>query len=224
VLAVGVVSGLAVGIDAVSHNIALQNNAKTVGVIGSGLDQKSFYPSQNWHIRNKIIESGGCVLSEYAPGRLPNIYTFPQRNRILAALTDLTWVVQASLKSGSLITALQARELGKTLATTPADIRNKSFDGNLKLLKEGCQIVSEAQDIISLLGLKSHPEIQANKTIQFGSDDEKKLYEVLTIQPQNVENIAKSCKMLVTEVSGHLTMLELSGLALSVGSNEWIRV
>ena len=221
-LGVGVVSGLALGIDGMSHNVALDNNAYTIGVIGSGLDQKSFYPSQNWGIRNRILESGGCVISEYPPNKFPNIYTFPQRNRILAALTEVTWVVQASVKSGSLITALKARDLGKNLATTPADIRNLSYDGNIKLIKEGCEIITEAEDIISLLGLKVHNDIQPPAKLNFNSKQEKDVYDKLSIQPQNIDKLAEILK--IDDLSLHLTMLELSGLAMNVGENMWIRV
>jgi DNA processing protein len=221
-LGVGVVSGLALGIDGMSHTIALKCNAYTVGVIGSGLDQKSFYPSQNWSIRNRILEAGGCVISEYPPNKLPNIYTFPQRNRILAALTELTWVVQASIKSGSLITALKARDLGKNLATTPADIRNLSYDGNIKLIKEGCEIITEAEDIISLLGLKVHNEIQPPTKLTFNSKEEKEVYDKLSIQPQSIEKLSQIIGS--SDLTLQLTMLELSGLAMNVGENCWIRV
>jgi DNA processing protein len=222
-LGVGVVSGLAVGMDGLAHQISLENKAITVGVIGSGLDQRSFYPSQNWAMKNQIIQSGGCVISEYAPGRLPNTYTFPQRNRLLAALTDLTFVVQASSKSGSLITALKARDLGKTLCTIPADIRNKNFDGNLKLMKEGCEIITESEDILSLMALKMHPEIQIKETKQFGSKDEEKVYNTLSIQALNIDKISDLSGIDTTMVSVALTMLELSGLAMNTGENNWIK-
>ena len=222
-LGVGIVSGLAVGMDGLAHQIALENKAITVGVIGSGLDQRCFYPSQNWAMKNQIILSGGCVISEYPPGKLPNTYTFPQRNRLLAALTELTFVVQASSKSGSLITALKARDLGKTLCTIPADIRNKSFDGNLKLMKEGCQIITESEDILALMGLKMHPEIKIKETKQFGSKDEEKIYNILSIQAHNVEKITELSGFDSTTVTVSLTMLELSGLAMNTGENNWIK-
>jgi DNA processing protein len=222
-LGIGIVSGLAIGMDGLAHQLALENKAMTIGVIGSGLDQKSFYPSQNWAMKNQIIRSGGCVISEYAPGRLPNTYTFPQRNRLLAALTDLTFVVQASSKSGSLITALKARDLGKTLCTIPADIRNKNFDGNLKLMKEGCEIITESEDILALMGLKMHPEIQIKETKQFGSKDEEKIYNTLSIQALNIDKISELSGIDTTMTSVSLTMLELSGLAMNTGENNWIK-
>jgi DNA processing protein len=222
-LGVGVISGLALGMDGLAHQIAIENKAITVGVIGSGLDQRSFYPSQNWALKNQIILGGGCVISEYPPSKLPNTYTFPQRNRLLAALSELTFVVQASSKSGSLITALKARDLGKTLCTIPADIRNKNFDGNLKLMKEGCEIITEAEDILALMGLKTHPEIQIKETKQFGSKDEEKIYNILSIQTHNIEKIAEISGLDSTSVTVCLTMLELSGLAMNTGENNWIK-
>ncbi len=223
-LGVGVVSGLALGIDAAAHKVALDNGSWTIGVIGSGLDQRSFYPNQNWALRTRILNTGGLVVSEYPPNKMPNVYTFPQRNRILAALTDLTWVAQASLNSGSLITALRARDLGKTVATTPADIRDVNFGGNLKLLKEGSQIITESEDILTLLGLKTHPEIQpVSAPTTFASPSEKLVYEKLTIKPTKIDDLASELNMPSHEISTHLTMLELNNLVLNIGENQWIR-
>jgi DNA processing protein len=222
-LGVGVVSGMAIGVDGMAHQMALENKVATVGVIGSGLDQRCFYPSQNWAMKNQILLSGGCVISEYPPGRLPTTFSFPQRNRLLAALTELTFVVQASSKSGSLITALKARDLGKTLCTIPADIRNKNFDGNLKLMKEGCEIITEAEDILALMGLKMHPEIQIKETKQFGSKDEEKIYNLLSIQALDIDKLTEQSGFDPTTVTVCLTMLELSGLAMNTGENNWIK-
>ncbi len=221
---VGVVSGLAIGIDTLAHRTALDNDSFTIGVIGSGHCKEVFYPSQNCNMLKQIVDTGGCVLSEYSPMTSPNVYTFPQRNRILAALTDLTWVVQAAKDSGSLITSVQAREHGKTVATTPADIRNSNFLGNLQLLKQGASIITESIDVFDLLGLKTHPEINTQITIQFGSQEESKVYSHLTILPQTVEIIATKCKFNSTEISTHLSLLELNGLAICLGQNEWIKV
>jgi DNA processing protein len=221
---VGVISGLAIGIDTLAHRTALDNNSFTIGVIGSGHCKEVFYPIQNWSMVQQIVQTGGCVLSEYSPMTSPNVYTFPQRNRILAALSDLTWVVQAAKDSGSLITSVQARELGKTVATTPADIRNANFAGNLQLLKQGASIITESQDVFDLLGLKTHPEINSQVTIQFGSQEEEKIYNQLTILPQTIEIVATKCNLNSTQISTSLSLLELNGLAICLGQNEWVKV
>ena len=220
-LGIGVVSGLAFGVDALAHQIAVANKAPTIGVIGSGLDQKSFYPSENWGLSNQIVKDGGLVLSEYAPNTPCSKYTFPQRNRILASLTDLTWIVQARVGSGSLITAMRAREIGKTICTTPANILEECSGGNLKLLKEGASIISEYQDIVDLLGLKLYPEIQAKANIEYASLEEEKIHKILSLEPISTELLAQ--KSGIGDLSMHLTMLELSGLALNIGENRWVK-
>jgi len=228
-MGIGVVSGLAFGTDAASHEIALSKNASTIGVIGSGLDDRSFYPKLNIRLRNQILnsqkngEQNGLILSEYAPGVNANIFTFPQRNRILAALTDLTWVVEAGLKSGSLITALKARDLGKTVATTPGSVFEENLNGNLKLLKDGANLISCSEDIFTLLGLKQFPQIIPKVTIQFGSLEEEKIYQILSLQPQEILLLSQKSQMIISELSTHLTMLEISGLAANLGENNWIR-
>jgi DNA processing protein len=220
-LGIGVVSGLAFGVDALAHQIAVKNKAPTIGVIGSGLDQKSFYPMENWALSKQIVADGGLILSEYAPNTPCTKYTFPQRNRILASLTDLTWVVQAKIGSGSLITAMRAREIGKTIATTPANILEECSGGNLKLLKEGASIISETQDIVDLLGLKLYPEIKAKAVIEYASPEEEKIHKLLSLEPISTELLAQKSE--IEDLAMHLTMLELSGLALNIGENKWVR-
>jgi len=219
---VGVVSGLAIGIDGLSHIVALESEVPTIGVIGSGLDKDSFYPSLNWKTRCKMLDSGGLILSEYAPKTKPNVYTFPERNRILAALTDITFVVQASLKSGSLITADFARDLGKTVVTVPGSIFETTMGGNLKLIKDGANVATEAEDILSLLGLSAHGSLTGQK-VELGNPEEKQVYGALSLEPKGVEDIANECDLDVLKVSTVLTFLELSGAACNMGENRWIR-
>ena len=224
-LGIGVVSGLALGVDGFSHEIAISQGAKTVGVIGSGLDDGNFYPLQNLKLKNSILQSGGLVLSEYPPGFKATIYSFPHRNRILAALTDITWVVQAGLKSGTLITANIANELGKTVATTPNSVFDKGFGGNLKLLKDGANIISEPEDIIQLLGLsimQTHVAEMVNEP-QFDSQQEKSVYNLLSLKPTSTDEISLKSGISSVELASILTMLELNGLITNIGSNEWVK-
>jgi len=221
-LGIGVVSGLALGIDGISHQIALESKAPTIAVIGSGLDDESFYPRENLGLKKQLILNGNLILSEYPPGTTATVYTFPQRNRILAALSELTWVVQASKKSGSLITASQAQDLGKTIATTPGAIFEESLSGNIQLLKDGASLIIEPEDILQLLGLSRQIKTVV-LDIQFDSEIEEKVYKQLSLSPQNIENISQNLKINLTELSGVLSMLELSGIATNIGQNQWIR-
>jgi len=222
-LGIGVVSGLAFGIDTLVHQKAVEKNCTTIGVIGSGLDEKNFYPKENRNLKAQIIQKGGLILSEYAPGTPPNPYNFPKRNRLLAALGDLVWVVQASVKSGSLITANLAQEMGKTVATTPSSIYDETMLGNLKLLKDGANFVSEPEDILQLLDLAVHRPITTNHQIQFNNDAEKIVWQQLSVEPQLLQDISKKLNMDICELSQHLTMLEIQNLAVCVGENMWIK-
>jgi len=219
----GVVSGLAMGIDGLSHQIAVQAHAATIAVIGSGLDTDSFYPVQHQGLKQSIIESGGLVLSEYAPGMQATKYTFPQRNRLLAALTPLTWVVQAGHKSGTLITAREAQDAGKLVAATPSSILEKSMQGSIQLLKDGAHIVTSAEDIFGLLGLQSHTSIQPEQVVEFSSSAEKMVYQNLSLTPQLADEIAIKAGLEIFELSTHLTILEIQGLAVNIGQNLWVK-
>jgi DNA processing protein len=221
---VGVVSGMALGIDGLSHLMATEEKAPTIGVVGSGLDQASFYPGANLPLATKVLEQRGLLLSEYQPGTKGNIYTFPNRNRILAALTEVTWVAQAGRQSGSLITADLAFKMGKKLATTPGQITDQTFFGNLDLLKTGATLISETGDLSRLLGLYTSPQETLSGTPEFSSVMEEVIYRQLDLKPLNVDEISQKISKSVVEIQTVLSLMELSGYVKSVGDNEWIRL
>jgi DNA protecting protein DprA len=221
---VGVVSGLALGVDTLAHQIALQARSATVGIIGSGLDFDSFYPAENWGLRQQILEQGGLVISEYPPGTEPVSYNFPKRNRLLAALGSVVWVVQAGQKSGSLITASLARDLGKTVATVPGSIYDDSLAGNLNLLRDGANLILEFADLWQLLGLSKYQPVTVNREQPvFNSAEEQLVWQQLSAEPQLLEDLSRRLQMEIQELSQHLTMLELHNLAVCVGENLWVR-
>lgn len=218
-----IVSGLAIGIDGLAHQIAVETNCATIGVIGSGLDDNNFYPSSNLALKKKILATNGLVISQFCIGTKATPYNFPSRNRILAALSEITWVVQAGLKSGSLITATIASELGKTLATTPASVLDANFSGNIKLIKEGCQIITCSEDVFDLLGLQHLSKIDLQKEVKFNSETEKSIYENIGFEAKNVEQIAESLNIQFSVVASGLSLLEMSELVTNLGGNIWIR-
>ena len=221
---VGVVSGLALGVDTLAHQIALQAQSATVWIFGSGLDFDSFYPAENWGLKQQILEQGGLVISEYPPGTEPLSYNFPKRNRLLAALGSVVWVVQAGQKSGSLITASLARDLGKTVATVPGSIYDDSLAGNLNLLRDGANLILEFADLWQLLGLSKYQPVTVNREQPvFNSAEEQLVWQQLSAEPQLLEDLSRRLQMEIQELSQHLTMLELHNLAVCVGENLWVR-
>ena len=145
----GVVSGLALGIDAESHRGALDADGVTVGVIGSGLDR--FYPEENRELAREMVKKGGAVVSEFPFGRPPDQETFPIRNHVVAALARGVVAVEAPLKSGTLITTGIAADLGRTVMAVPARVDNRMSAGCLKLIREGAILVRDADDVLEAM-------------------------------------------------------------------------
>jgi len=147
---ISVVSGLALGIDAISHRGNLSGGVPGYAVLGSGLDE--IYPSLNRPLAKKILDSGGALISEYPPGVRPSKWSFPARNRIISALSRSVLVVEAPQKSGALITAGFALEQGRDLwvALTGTEQNNMLYDkrGTMKLAQEGAEIIYSYNDIL----------------------------------------------------------------------------
>lgn len=144
-----IVSGLAKGIDSYSHIGALAANEKTIAVIGSGLD--NIYPKENVELARKIIETGGCIISEYPLGTKPEKRNFPARNRIISGISEAVIIVEAQEKSGTLITADFALEQGRDLFVVPGNINSKNSIGTNKLLQEGAYPITSYMDVLKTL-------------------------------------------------------------------------
>lgn len=150
-LGINVISGLARGVDKFAHLGALEINfGKTIAVLGSGLDEKSFYPRENLRVFERIIENGGIVVSEYPLGTKPLSYNFPYRNRIISGLSNKIIIMQASIKSGSLITVDYALEQGKDIFVFRPEksINSKNFEGNFELINQGAKIYESVEKLI----------------------------------------------------------------------------
>ncbi|NBX68538.1 MAG: DNA-protecting protein DprA [Proteobacteria bacterium] len=145
-----IVSGLARGIDSWAHRGALMARGKTVAVLGHGL--KRIYPPENFSLSQDILNSGGCLLSEYPLETPPLPHHFPQRNRIISGLCVGTLIIEAAEKSGSLITARYALEQNRSVFVVPSRIEDKSFTGGNLLLQEGAKLVLKLEDILEEIG------------------------------------------------------------------------
>lgn len=144
---INIISGLAIGIDEYAHIGTLQQNkGKTIAILGSGIDQ--IYPRENIELARKIIRAGGCIISEYPIGTKPNKKNFPQRNRLISAISQGILVVEAGEKSGALITAEFGLEHGKEIFAVPGDITKEQSKGCNLLIKDGAKLVLSSQDIL----------------------------------------------------------------------------
>jgi DNA processing protein len=167
-----VVSGLATGIDAYAHKGALSVNGITIGILGGAMDK--FFPDENRELGRKIIASGGAVLCEYPFGFPPGKKTFPQRNRIVAALSRGVLAVESPIQSGTLITCNFAKKLGRKLMAIPANLDSKKSAGCWKLIREdGATMVMSAQDVVEAVETFCPSSKSSNKEIPAKSSAEK---------------------------------------------------
>lgn len=144
-----IISGLALGVDGLAHRIALENNTRTIAVLGSGLN--IIYPPAHRKLAQEIIDSGGAVISEYSPNTSPTKKTFPTRNRIVSGLSLGVLVIDAPKKSGALITARTAIEQGREVFVVPGRINDFNSEGCNYLIKMGARLVTDPQEIIDAI-------------------------------------------------------------------------
>lgn len=156
-----IVSGLAYGIDSLAHQASVDLKAPTIAVLGTGIDDASIYPRPNLKLAHNILENNGLLVSEYAPGTAPAKHHFPKRNRIIVGLSQVTLIMQAAEKSGSLISARLASEYNRDVAAVPGPITDPLSAGPNTLIKDGATPVSTSQDILDIFGLA---EIEPEKT------------------------------------------------------------
>ncbi len=205
-----IVSGLALGTDALAHRLAIKHKLKTIAVPGSGLSKEVLYPKSNYSLALKILNSGGALLSEFDFKQTAAPWTFPQRNRIMAALADAVLIAQAKEKSGTSITAKLAIEYNKNVLTIPSNIFNESFSGNLKLLKEGAYPVTKAADILEALNLQEIKYKEQKETVNL-TEDELKILALLD-EPKEKEDLLQKSGLNAQEFSIAIAKLEIQGL------------
>ncbi|MDR0313295.1 MAG: DNA-processing protein DprA [Treponema sp.] len=164
-----VVSGLALGIDAFAHRGNLDAGASAVAVLGSGLDQ--IYPASNRGLARQILEKGGALFSEYAPGTGPMKWHFPARNRIISALSRGTIIVEAPEKSGALITASFVLEQDRDLWVSSVGVQSSQGKGSAKLAADGAKVINSARDILIEWGLEKHSTEGTELESQQSPDD-----------------------------------------------------
>jgi DNA processing protein len=217
---VTIVSGMARGIDSLAHWGAISGGGRTIAVLGCGVDV--IYPSENRNLFTKIIDHG-AILSEFPMGSPPEGGHFPRRNRIISGLSFGVVVVQASEKSGSLITAGYALEQGREVFAVPGNVGTEGSRGTHRLIKEGAKLVETSEDILEELlpqwrkAREVTPEVEIPKPDL--TEEEKVLYELLDEAPLHIDMIIRESRMDPGKVSSLLLNLELKGL-VSQGSGK----
>lgn len=207
---IGIVSGLAYGVDALAHLAALENNLPTVAVPGSGLAWEVLYPRANVSLAREIIRKGGAHLSEFEPHMRAADYTFPQRNRIMAGLCHATLVIEAKERSGSLITARLATEYNRELLVVPGSIFSETSKGTHQFLKLGATPVTEAADILRALGIEKRAAGTPAARPDLSSDEIRVV--ALLASPLSRDELMQQLTLPISEANILLSMMEIKGL------------
>jgi DNA processing protein len=223
---VGVVSGLARGIDSASHRGCLRGKGFTIAVMGTGIDV--VYPRPNRKLFNQVMGSG-AVISEFPLGSPPEPRNFPIRNRIISGLSRGVVVIEATKKSGSLITASLALDQGREVFAVPGSIESFKSTGTHSLIKQGARLVENSDDILGELWLKQM-SFQASGFPKKGSkalpdmdESERKIYEIIEDYPVHIDEIVRLGDLNAGEVLGILMRMELKGLVRQLPGKMFIR-
>ena len=235
---VQIISGLALGIDAESHRGALAGGTPTFAVLGSGADV--CYPASNFSLYERILQTGGGIISEYPPGSEALSWHFPIRNRIISALADLVLVIEARKKSGSLITAGYAIEQGKTVYALPGAVHDPLSQGTNRLIFDGAGTAIDPEDILQELGItvikesgdergEEKPDKKLPPTDAAGSvedsiiHDQRMILDCFGPDGESVETIMKKTELSLRTVQRNVMELKLCGKIREPVRNQFVR-
>ena len=241
-----VTSGLAIGIDGFCHQRAVAENGVTIAVLGSGLNQ--VYPARHKKLAEQIIDCGGALVSEFFPNQPPVAENFPRRNRIISGLSLGTLVVEATINSGSLITARYALEQGREVLALPNTAQNPYSAGCHKLIREGALLTESIEDILQAIQyqLQPFPSVQPTlfereqavdflpksaksvtppiaKNLPEMTACQQQIFQQIGLEPIAIDDIAKACNLEVSMLLVEMLNLELLGVVKSV-TGGYVRV
>ncbi|KAA0205774.1 DNA-protecting protein DprA [Candidatus Uhrbacteria bacterium] len=217
-----IVSGLALGIDGEAHKAALDAGAYTIAVLATGIDDATLYPREHVKLAHRILEAGGALISENPPGSPSFKFAFPRRNRLIAGMTAATVVVEASLNSGSLITARLALDENREVLAVPGPIWSRASEGCHALLKLGAKPCTSAEDVIRALKL-DRPELMAEARAALPlTEEESRLLSLLT-EPLHIDQLSLQSARPAAEIGSSLSLLELKGYVQHLGGQIWLK-
>lgn len=204
-----IVSGMASGIDTISHLAAIKKGARTIAVLGTGID--IIYPRENKELHEQIIKEYGIIISEYPPGLITNPGMFVLRNRIIVGISKAIVVVEGGAHSGTLTTARYAAENGRDVYAVPGQITSEMSIGPHILLREGARVLSSPSELLKDFGLSRESKILVKQpTCLVG--EEKRIYDLLSVKKYHTDEVAKKISLSVSETLPILSLLEVRGI------------
>lgn len=213
-LPISIVSGLALGIDSMAHEMALKYGIPTIAIPGSSLDNKSIYPRSNLGLANRIIKNGGTLISPWE-NQKATLWTFPFRNSVMAAISDFVLIIEAREDGGTMITAREAIKRDIKLGAVPGNIDNVFSSGPNRLIKNGAILVTKLEDILN--------EIDINKTNILNKNISDNIILKHLTEPLHRDNLGILTGLNASDLSVELTMLEISN-EINIDSNGIVRI
>jgi len=209
-----IVSGLALGIDAIAHQSALKNKLLTIAIPGSGLSRKVLHPFSNHRLADEIIEAGGALLSELEPECPAGLHTFPSRNRIMAGMSHATLIIEAGEKSGTLITARLAMEYNRDVLVVPGSIFSSSSRGANNLIHQGAMPINNSEDLLHALGFNTEQDAKDRQGRLFEnlSEIEQKIVDLLATDSYPRDELIELAELSITDANIILSTMEIKGL------------
>jgi len=220
---IAVISGLAEGIDSIAHTTCLKNSGKTIAILPSGLE--NIYPSKNKELANEIIKNGGLLLSEYENYVKADSNKFLERNRIVAGLARGTLVVEGGIRSGTSVTARYTLESGNPVFCIPSSIENSKGITPNELIKKGCNLITEINDILNYFpNIKFVYKEQKKSDVYIDIPENLiDVYKVITDSPKDANEISKILEKSISEVNYKLTLLQLEDKITEISGQGYIR-
>lgn len=210
-----IVSGLAIGIDGIAHQAALDASGTTIAILPTGLD--AIHPRSHRQLSEQIIETGGALITEYPPGSYTMQHQFLERNRLVSALSDAVIVTEAALRSGTMSTVSHALEQGRTVFAVPGNINSPMSAGCNQLIRQGAVPLTSVDDVFLELGITA----PSRQLILGDNDHENNILSLIKSGIQDGDELLQASGLGSSDFSQTMTMLEIKTAIQPLGANKW---
>lgn len=215
-----IVSGFMYGIDACAHKATINSNGRTIAVMPCGIDR--IHPAYQEGLYHKIIENNGLIISEYEGNYPPLLWTYPKRNRIVAGLSRAVMVIEAGPKSGALITASLAKKYQRRVFVVAGQINNTLFKGVKQLIKDGADIVTEANDILKYYGIDQEYALNDPVPDTDLTGIEALIVKELSVDSLEIDVLSRRLKVPAAELGTTISLMELNGILVQTAGKYYV--
>jgi DNA processing protein len=200
------------GIDTIAHKTALDTGLITMSMPGSGLDNSALHPKCNIRLAQEIVDAGGCLLSEFPPDFKATLYSFPQRNRLMAGISKATLIIEAEDRSGTLITARMATDYNRDVLAVPGSAFSSNSKGTNNLIRQGATPITSSEELLDALGFKIEKPVQSDKEKYVDCSKEEMKIIGLLREPRERDELIRESGMDTATANALLSIMEIKEL------------